>query len=90
MIEEMYVLIRQMNDNKSVLAECTVFLQPDGVQIISKDDGVSFDMADEDISTHSLAAYTVAMYLERRDFGNCHLSTMSFNRSSFFIKYDAA
>lgn len=88
LIEEMYVLIRQMNDNKAVLAECTVFLRPDGVQIISKDDGVSFDMADEDISTKSLSAYTVSMYLEKRDFGNRHLTTMSFNRSSFFIKFD--
>lgn len=88
LIEEMYALIRQMNDNKPVLAECSVFLKPDGVQIISKDEGVSFDMADEDISTKSLSAYTVAAYLEKRDFGNRHLTTMSFNRSSFFIKYN--
>lgn len=87
LIEELYVLIRQMNDNKSVLAECTVFLRPDGVQIISKDEGVPFDMADEDISVTSLSAYTVASYLEKRDFGNRHLTTMSFNRSSFSIKF---
>ena len=88
LIEEMYVFIRQMNDNKAVLAECTVFLKSDGVQIITKDDGVSFDMADEDNSTLSLSAYTVASYLEKRDFGNRHLTTMSFNRSSFFIRYE--
>jgi hypothetical protein len=76
-----------MNDNKSVLAECTVFLRPDGVQIISKDEGVPVDMADEDISVTSLSAYTVASYLEKRDFGNRHLTTMSFNRSSFSIKF---
>ena len=87
LIEEMYILIRQMNDNKAVLAECTVILHPDGVQIISKDDGVSFDMADEDISIKSLSAYTVASYLEQRDFDNRHLTTMSFNRSSFYIKF---
>ena len=88
LIEEMYVFIRQMNDNKAVLAECTVFLKPDGVQIITKDEGVSFDMADENNSTLSLSAYTVASYLEKRDFGNRHLTTMSFNRSSFFIQYE--
>lgn len=43
-------------------------------------------MADEDISTRSLGAYTVAMYLEKKDFGNRHLTTMSFNRSAFLIK----
>lgn len=36
----------------------------------------------------SLSAYIVASYLEKRDFGNRHLTTMSFNRSSFLIKYD--
>lgn len=87
LIEEMYMLIRQMNNNKPVLAECSVFLRPEGVQIISKDDGVPFDMADEDISTVSLSAYTVASYLEKRDFGNRHLITISFNRSSFLVKY---
>ena len=86
LIEEAYMLIRQMNDNKAVLAECTVNLKPEGVQIISKDDGVSFDMADEDISVMSLGAYTVARYLETKDFGNRHLTTMSLNRSSFLIK----
>ncbi len=87
LIEEMYMFIRQMNGDKPVLAECTVLLRPEGVQIISKDDGVSFDMADEDLSTKSLSAYTLAMYLEKRDFGNRHLTTMSFNRSSFFIRF---
>ena len=90
LFEEMYVLIRKMNDDKPVLAECTVFLKPDGVQIISKDEGVSFDMADEEISTKSLSAYTVAMYLEKKGFGSRHLTTMSFNRSSFFIRYAPA
>lgn len=86
LIEEAYMLIRHMNGDKAVLAECTVNLKPEGVQVISKDDGVSFDMADEDISTKSLGAYTVAMYLEKKDFGNRHLTTMSLNRSSFLIR----
>lgn len=88
LIEEMYLFIRTMNDNKAVLCECTVFFEPDGVRIISKDDGVSFDMADEDLSTVSLSSYLVASYLEQRDFGNRHLTAMSLNRSSFFIHCD--
>ncbi len=90
LIEELYLFIRQMNDDKAVLSECSIFLKPDGVQIISKDEGVSFDMADEELSAKSLSAYTIASYLEKRDFGNRHLTTMSFNRSSFFIKYHQA
>lgn len=85
LIEEMYVLISQMNNNKEVFVECAVFVHPDGIHIISKDDGISFDMADENISTKSLSAYTVSMYLEKKEFTNRHLTTMSFNCNSFFI-----
>ena len=81
----MYLIILKMNDDKPVLAECTVFLKPDGVQIISKDEGVSFDMSDDDISTVSLSAYIVASYLEKRDFGNRHLTTMSFTAVHFLL-----
>lgn len=88
LIEEMYTFIREMNDNKPVLAECTVSFRPEGIQIVTKDGGIPFDMADEDLSTKSLSAYTVASYLEKRDFGNRHLTTMSFNRSSFLVKFD--
>ena len=87
LIEEMYTIIRQKNDNKAVLAECTVILHPDGVQIISKDDGVSFDMTDDDVITTSLAGYTLSAFLEQKDYGNRHLTAMSFNRSSLFVKF---
>lgn len=86
LIEEAYMLIRQMNDDKAVLAECTVNLKPEGVQIISKDDGVSFDMADEDVGIRTLGAYTLARYLEKKYFDNRHLTTMSLNRSAFLIR----
>lgn len=82
LIEEAYMLIRQMNDDKAVLAECTVNLKPEGVQIISKDDGVSFDMADEDVGIRTLGAYILA----QKDFDNRHLTTMSLNRSAFLIR----
>lgn len=88
LIEEMNLFIRTMNEDKAVLAECSIFIRPEGIQIISKDGGVPFDMADEDLSIKSLSAYTVASYLEKRDFGNRHLTTMSFNRSSFLVKYE--
>lgn len=87
LIEEMYTIILQKNDNKAVLAECTVILHPDGIQIISKDNGISFDMTDDDIITRSLAGYTLSAFLEQKDYGNRHLTAMSFNRSSFFVKY---
>lgn len=90
LIEEMYTVIRHKNDNKAVLAECTVIFKPDGVRIISKDDGISFDMADDDVITTSLAGYTLSAFLEQKDYDNRHLTTISFNRSSLFVKYPNA
>lgn len=86
LIEEMYMFIRKMNDNKAVLAECSVTIKPDGVLIISKDEGVYFDMADEKMSTASLSAYTVSLYLQNDHFRNRHLTAMGFNRSACFVK----
>ncbi|MDT3845058.1 MAG: multidrug transporter MatE [Bacillota bacterium] len=89
LIEEMYLLIRKMNGDKAVLSECTVILKPEGVQIISKDEGVAFDMGSEDVSTVSMSAYIIAAYLEKREFDHRHLMTMSYNRCSLFIPYAA-
>ncbi len=87
LLEEMFMLIRQMNGNKAILAECTVFLLADGIRIITKDEGVTFDMADENVSTVSLSAYTIASYLEKMNMDPRHLVTMRYNRSTFFIKF---
>lgn len=86
LIEELYTLIREMNGNIVVLAECTVIFREDGIQIISKDAGVTFDVSDENIGISSLAGYTVALYLEKETVSNRHLATLGFNRSSFLIK----
>ncbi len=73
---------------KAILAECTVLLRPEGVQIILKDEGVPFDMADENLSIRSLNAYTVSSYLQRTDLDDQHLIVMGYNRSTFLVKYD--
>ena len=48
-----------MNDDKVVFGECTVFLKPDGVELISKDDGVSFDMANEAFADFFLGSHYI-------------------------------
>ena len=87
LIEEMYTIISQKNEGKPVLAECTIILNPDGVRIISKDDGVYFDLSDDDVISTSLAGYTLSAFLDQKDYDNRHLTTISFNRSSLFVKY---
>lgn len=86
LIEELYMLIREKNGEKAILSECSILLRPDAVQIIMKDDGVLFDVSEEDVSVTSLIALNVSAYMEKMGKNRRHLTTMSFNRSSFLIK----
>ena len=86
LIEELYMLIREKNGDKSVLSELTIFLHPDEVKIITKDDGVLFDISEEDVNVTSIAAFAVSAYMEKLGQNRRHLTTMSFNRSAFSIK----
>ena len=86
LIEDLYMLIREKNDEKAILSECAVFLRPEGVQIITRDDGVLFDVSEDDVSANSIAAFAVSGYMEKLGQNRRHLTTMSYNRSSFLIK----
>ncbi|MBQ9511175.1 MAG: hypothetical protein IJR55_05735 [Clostridia bacterium] len=86
LIEELYMLIREKNGNKKVLSELTVFLHPDEIKIITKDDGILFDISEEDVNVTSLVAFAVSAYMKRLGQNRRHLTTMSFNRSAFIIK----
>ena len=87
LIEELYMLTREKNGDKEVLSECTLFIHPDEVQIITKDNGVLFDVSEEDVSVTSLAAFAVSAYMAKLGEENRkHLTTISFNRSAFVIK----
>ncbi|MBQ7660965.1 MAG: multidrug transporter MatE [Clostridia bacterium] len=86
LVEELYMLICEKNGNKPVLSEFTIFLHPEEIKIITKDDGVLFDISEADVSVTSLAAFAVSAYMEKLGQNRRHLTTMSFNRSTFVIK----
>lgn len=86
LIEELYMLIYEKNDKVPVLCECSVFLSPAEVRLIIKDDGKLFDISEDDITVTTLASFAVSSYMEKLGRNRRHLTTMSFNRSSFLIK----
>ena len=86
LVEELYVLICEKNEDKKVLSEFTIFLHPDMIKIITKDDGVLFDISEEDVNVTSLASFAVSAYMEKLGDNRHHLTTMSFNRSAFAVK----
>ncbi|MBP5342772.1 multidrug transporter MatE [bacterium] len=86
LIEELYMFIKEKNPDKIVLSECLITIKDDGIQIITKDDGILFDVSEEDINISSIGAFMVSTYMERIGQNRRHLTTISFNRSSFLIK----
>ena len=88
LIEELYMLIREKNGGKAVLSECAVYLKPEGVQIVTKDEGVLFDISEDDVEVTSIGAFAVSAYMEKLGQNRHYLKSISFNRSSFLIKVD--
>jgi len=53
---------------------------------LTMDDGVLFDISEDDVTVTSIASFAVSAYMEKLGEDRRHLTTMSFNRSSFLIK----
>ena len=86
LVEELLMLIREKNDNKDVLCEIFLSIRPEGVQLITKDEGILFDISEDDVTVTSLVSLAVSAYMEKLGQNRRHLTTMSFNRSSFLVK----
>ena len=90
LIEDLYMLIYEKNGvDKAVYAECTVIIRETDVQIITKDDGVLFDLSSEDVIAGSIIEFMVSGYMEKLKENKKYLTTMSYNRNTFRIKYEA-
>lgn len=89
LIEDLYMLIYEKNGaDKAVYAECTVIIRDTGVQLITKDDGVLFDLSSEDVVAGSIIEFMVSGYMEKLKDNKKYLTTMSYNRNTFKIKYE--
>lgn len=87
LIEDMFMLVREKNDNRTVYAECTVIIKEDGVQILTKDNGVLFDLTEDDMKITSLRAYLVSGISRNLTADKNNLTTMGCNRNVFYLEY---
>lgn len=85
LIEELFMLIREKNGDKAILAECSILLRPEGVQVITRDEGILFNLSEDDVTVTSIVSLTVSAYMEKLGDNRRYLTTMSFNRSSYVI-----
>lgn len=88
LIEELYVKIEDMNPGKKICSECTVMVNENKhmINLITRDNGVIFDITDSDNDVLSLNSFVLASLMEHHDNKN-NLTTTSFNRNSFIFEY---
>ena len=89
LIEELFMLVFEKNGNKTTYAECSVFIREDGIQIITKDDGVLFDLSSDDVIAGSITEFMVSGYMEKMKNNKMYLTTMSYNRNTFKVNFEA-
>ena len=81
MTEEVFMVVKDRNAGRTVLAEATLDLN-DGVVLTLRDDGEIFDITDADQSVSSLRTYLVASVMESHK-ARMNLVTTGFNRNVF-------
>ena len=86
MIEDTYELIKAKNNTaKTILSECNVFITEEYIKLVIRDNGIVFDITNEDNEIKSLRCYVVARYLEKLE-DKSYLITSSFNRNCFVFE----
>lgn len=84
LIEEVELLVLNKNPKRKVMSECTLMIG-ENIQLIFRDNGVLFDITDDDNVISSLRSYVVARmmtYHKRKR----HLVTTSYNRNIFHFE----
>ncbi len=84
LFEELFMLVYDLNPGKTVLAECIVE-SGDRVHIITKDNGVYYDLTNPDLQVESFRSFVVSSLTENLTRNRINLVSLSFNRNAFEI-----
>lgn len=85
LFEELFMLVYDLNPGKTVLAECIVE-SGDRVHIITKDNGVYYDLTNPDLQVGSFRSFVVSSLTEKLTRNRINLVSLSFNRNAFEIE----
>jgi len=86
-IEESYLTILEENSSRSVLSECNILLSDQSLRLITRDNGVIFDITDADAKVKGLRSYVLARLMEHNP-ERSHVTTISFNRNSYLWRLE--
>lgn len=84
-IEETLMTVFEKNSGKKILADCTIIVSDSEIQLITRDNGIIFDITDPDLALGSLSEYVAARLMSVGQ-DNSYLTTTSFNRNSYTWK----
>lgn len=85
LFEELFMLVYDLNPGKTVLAECIVE-SGERVHIITKDNGVYYDLTNPDLQVESFRSFVVSSLTENLTRNRINLVSLSFNRNAFEIE----
>jgi len=83
-LEESLMLIAHRN-KKRVMCQCTALITNNYFRFITKDDGIIFDIKEEEDLTEALRSYLLTSMLETTDEAN-NGASISFNRNTYIWK----
>ncbi len=85
LFEELFMLIYDLNQEKTVLAECIIEAE-DKIRIITKDNGIYYNLTDTDHKVDSLRSFVVSGLTEKLAHKRIHFASLGFNRNAFEIE----
>ncbi len=82
LIEESFQIVRDKNPKAEISGDCTIIVSDSSVRMITRDNGMIFDITDADAKIRSLREYMNAC-LNESDIESTYLTTTTFNRNSY-------
>jgi len=82
MFEETMNRVLEKNSGKKVLADVTVLVSPERLRLITRDNGMIFDITETDAEIRNLRCYVLAQLMLRTD-EKTYATSISFNRNMF-------
>ena len=85
LIEEIFMFVFDLNGNKIVMGECTIFLKNKSIEIIEKDNGKIYDLSNDDLSPESLRIYLISNMTNHWNLNKKYQITIGYNRNVFEV-----
>jgi hypothetical protein len=85
-LEDLLLLIweKNMNSGNSILVECTLITEKDGLRLILRDSGIIFNLTDTDAVPDSFRQYIISSIMDVNE-EKAYLKTTGYNRNEFIF-----